>query len=294
MKRQVLSLIVAATMCSFSANAAEKLLIIGDAIGGWSIEQNSVVMLSADGNTFTCTGWFAANAEFKFLTASDWGYDEYRNAGDEILDGTGTLRLNGADTKFKLAEEGNYTIVCDLENLTITATKIAYQDNHIIYGALYLIGDATEAVWELPNAIPLVQNPENYFEFSAEVVLSSEGGFKIATNPHVGYGQKFYYRDENDDAKISEDATDDRKWSVAESGIYVVTVDLLAQTILTTDKSTLEKENVIDNGALLKIDYFTIQGIKISVPEKNTVYIVKKTYQNGKIINEKAIFRTIK
>ena len=67
-----------------TANAADRLLIVGEAVwGGWSID-NSVVMLNTAENpdVFKATVNLNQNGTFKFLTTTDWGNLEYR-AGDK-------------------------------------------------------------------------------------------------------------------------------------------------------------------------------------------------------------------
>jgi hypothetical protein len=229
---------IAMFICS-STFAADRLMVAGGAVwGGWSLDNSCAMVQDADNlDVFVYTGWFDANEEFKFFTEAEFGKDEYRNAGETYLNGTGTLRLNGDDTKFKLAEAGNYTITCNLASLVITANKIDYQTNHIRHSILFLIGDATPAGWELANAIQLTNTVENPFIFNGETALVNSGGFKICINKYAGYGQKMYYRDVNNSGLISEDATGDRQWSVTESGNYLVSIDLLAKTISITKKT---------------------------------------------------------
>lgn len=75
------SLVLAATV--LTANAADRLLIVGEAVwGGWSID-NSIVMFNSTENpdVFKATVNLNANGTFKFLTTTEWGNLEYR-AGD--------------------------------------------------------------------------------------------------------------------------------------------------------------------------------------------------------------------
>ncbi|WP_051552756.1 SusF/SusE family outer membrane protein [Bacteroides propionicifaciens] len=111
---------------------ADQLMIVGDAVWSeWNLN-NACVMLSDNNTVFTYTGWFEKDKEFKFITQTEWGKDEYKNGGETYLDNIGTLRLGGNDDKFKLPESGNYKITCSLAQLTITAEKINLQDKPIL------------------------------------------------------------------------------------------------------------------------------------------------------------------
>ena len=69
-----------------TANAADRLLIVGEAVwGGWSID-NSIVMFNTTENPdqFKATVNLNQNGTFKFLTTTDWGGLEYR-AGDSMV-----------------------------------------------------------------------------------------------------------------------------------------------------------------------------------------------------------------
>ena len=58
-----------------------------------------------------------------------------------------------------------------------------------------------------------------------------EGVFKLLTANDRGWNTTNLYRDAEDASKVSEDGTDDRKWTVDEAGRYDIMVDLSAMTI---------------------------------------------------------------
>ena len=220
-------------------------MIVGEAVYcGWN-EKNAVMMQRADAgsNVFTYTGWLTADKDFKFITECNWTSDEYRNANgsDAYISGDGLLQLNGDDNKFKVSENANYTITVDLDNMTINVTRAAYQSNPIYYNVLYLVGDNTPGGWDLTQATPMVQDADNPFLFTAQLHMSAPAGgsFKIMTNPNSGYpdseapyaGQKVFYRDASNYYAVSDDATDDRKWSVSSEDDYMIRVDLQSRNI---------------------------------------------------------------
>ncbi len=228
-----LGLALAFVTASSPAAAEERLLIVGDATwGGWSLDRTSVMVKESE-DVFTYTGYLTADKEFKFLTEAHWDCPEYRNAStDPYINGAGKLQLNGDDRKFKVAESANYTIVCDLGQMSINVSKAAYQAKPVYHNELYIVGDATAGGWTLSRAVTLSQSQDSPFVFSGKAELKKGGIFKIATNRHADYNeQKFYFRDATDAGKISTDGTDDRQWSVEADGTYLVTVDLDKMTI---------------------------------------------------------------
>lgn len=149
LKKIFCSLALAATV--LTANAADRLLIVGGAVwGDWSID-NSIVMFNSTENpdVFKATVNLKANSDFKFLTEADWGKLEYR-AGDSnvtLTEGEAATLVstdeNSNDNKFQVAETANYDIVCDLTAKTIVVKKAGYQTSPLNHTALWMIGSAT-------------------------------------------------------------------------------------------------------------------------------------------------------
>lgn len=240
LKRLWCAVTISAT-CFSAATAEDQLLVIGDATwGGWSLDKSSVMVQSKENpDVFTYTGFLTADKEFKFLTEAQWGKNEYRNgaqdaASNPYILGAGKLQKNGDDNKFKVAASANYTIVCNLADMTISVDMAQYQEAPVLHNVLYLVGDATPGGWSLGESIPLTQSDSNPFSFSGYATLKKSGTFKIATNCHADYGQKFFFRDSNDSGKLTEDATDDRQWRVDADGYYLVTADIKDNTISIT------------------------------------------------------------
>lgn len=229
------SMALAATV--LTANAADRLLIVGDGVwGGWSID-NSVVMFNTTDapDVFKATVNLKANSDFKFLTATDWGNLEYRagDTGVTLTEGTATPLVsseeNSNDNKFQVSEQANYEIVCDLAAKTIVVNKAAYQNNALNHTALWLVGSATPGGWNLADGAMLTPTIGNPTVFAGTVDLV-EGEMKIAVNNLTGYGQTFYQRDTENDAKIVFGG-DDNKWNITQAGKYDVTVDVVNMTI---------------------------------------------------------------
>lgn len=221
--------------------AADKLMIIGDAVwGGWNPE-NSVVMLPAGENVFKATVYLkkvdgeTVTQGFKLLTAAKWDCLQY-HAGDSNVElGEGVAaklydsQENSSDNKFQVKESANYDVVCDLNAKTITATKSAYQDHPVNHNALWMVGTATSGGWDIISSPQMTQDSENPMVFKATTYLKP-GEMKIAQNNDAGFDQKFYLRDATDPTKVVLGG-DDNKWEITEAATYDVTVNLSDMTI---------------------------------------------------------------
>ena len=236
------SLALAATV--LTANAADRLLIVGEAVwGGWSID-NSIVMFNSTENpdVFKATVNLNANGTFKFLTTTDWGNLEYRAGDNDVTLAEGvasplvSTEENSNDKQFKVSETANYDIVCDLTVKTIVVKKAGYQTNPLKHTALWMIGSATPGGWSIGEGTMLVPTVDNPTVFKATVNLV-EGEMKIAVNNQTGFGQTFYLRDTTNETKMVFGG-DDNKWNITKAGTYEVTVDVVNMTISITDVSS--------------------------------------------------------
>ena len=236
------SLALAATV--LTANAADRLLIVGEAVwGGWSID-NSIVMFNSTENpdVFKATVNLNANGTFKFLTTTDWGNLEYRAGDNDVTLAEGVVsplvssEENSNDKQFKVSETANYDIVCDLTAKTIVVKKAGYQTSPLKHTDLWMVGSATPGGWSIGEGTMLVPTVDNPTVFKATVNLV-EGEMKIAVNNQTGFDQKFYLRDTTDETKMVFGG-DDNKWNITKAGKYDVTVDVVNMTISITDVSS--------------------------------------------------------
>lgn len=242
LRKMFCSLALAATV--LTANAADRLLIVGEAVwGGWSID-NSIVMLNSTENpdVFKATVNLNANGTFKFLTTSEWGNLEYRAGDNDVTLAEGvasplvSTEENSNDKQFKVSETANYDIVCDLTAKTIVVKKANYQTNALKHTALWLVGSATPGGWSIGDGVMLSPDADNPTVFKATVNLV-EGDMKIAVNNQTGYGQTFYLRDTTDETKMVFGG-DDNKWNITKAGEYDVTVDVVNMTISITETNS--------------------------------------------------------
>lgn len=242
LRKMFCSLVLAATV--LTANAADRLLIVGEAVwGGWSID-NSIVMFNSTENpdVFKATVNLNANGTFKFLTTTDWGNLEYRAGDNDVTLAEGvasplvSTEENSNDKQFKVSETANYDIVCDLTAKTIVVKKTGYQTSPLKHTALWMVGSATPGGWSIGEGTMLVPTVDNPTVFKATVNLV-EGEMKIAVNNQTGFGQTFYIRDTTDETKMVFGG-DDNKWNITKAGKYDVTVDVVNMTISITETSS--------------------------------------------------------
>lgn len=272
-----------------SAKAADRLLIVGEAVwGGWAID-NSVQMLNTteQPNVWKATVYLKANSEFKFLTTTDYGNLEYR-AGDSMV----TLQSgvqgklvssneNSNDNKFEVAEAANYDIVCDLDKETITVTKADYQDSQVNFTALYLVGSATPGGWDLSQASKIEQEAGSPEIYSGTVTLTI-GEFKLCFNTRHGYdGKSFYLVDPKDSTKMVLNG-DDNKWQVTEAGDYDISANVKDMTI-SIKKHEASGISRITGEAKAAPEYFTLTGVKVSRPVSG-VYVKRLNGKCAKVV----------
>ena len=273
-----------------TANAADRLLIVGEAVwGGWSID-NSVVMLNTTENPdqFKATVNLNQNGTFKFLTTTDWGNLEYRAGDNDVTLSEGVAATlvpsdeNSNDKQFKVNETANYDIVCDLAAKTIVVNKAAYQTNPLKHTALWLVGSATTGGWSIGDGTKLSPLADNPTVFAATVDLI-EGEMKVAVNNQTGYGQTFYLRNTEDATKIVFGG-DDNKWNITKAGKYDVKVDVVNMTISITDFDS-SGISTVESDSEAETIWYNLNGVQVN---ENTLhpgcYIRKSGTKTSKIL----------
>lgn len=231
----------------------ENMYIIGDAIGTWDLNNAKEMTRSTDGKTFGMTVRLEAGKEFKFVNGKDWGtnfsycaeYEKYQfNSG--INSGNLRFRKNTSsdpDHKFTVQEPGDYYITLDLNNMKIYVNKAT-----ATYDKLYVVGSATEAVWDLTKAIPL-EKSANGFEYSGNCKITGNGTneFKFVTS-NTDWNQDHFVKGATENDIVKFNRIDDNKWVFTEeqSGNYKITVNLNTMRVTFTK---LESKVYLCDGA---------------------------------------------
>ena len=242
------------TMLVFEGTKEEEnMYIIGDAIGTWDLNNAKEMTRSTDGKTFGMTVRLEAGKEFKFVNGKDWGtnfsycaeYEKYQfNSG--INSGNLRFRKNTSsdpDHKFTVQEPGDYYITLDLNNMKIYVNKAT-----ATYDKLYVVGSATEAVWDLTKAIPL-EKSANGFEYSGNCKITGNGTneFKFVTS-NTDWNQDHFVKGATENDIVKFNRIDDNKWVFTEeqSGNYKITVNLNTMRVTFTK---LESKVYLCDGA---------------------------------------------
>lgn len=280
---------MALTICATaSADEYNRIFVVGDAtLSGWSLDAAQALLAKPEASkVYNGTLYLKNTDDFKFLSVPEFDEQEFGLAAGESTPVSGEFKLaEGNDDKgygkLSVATSGNYYIVVDTENLTGSITLSDYQDTQITYSSLYLVGEATTGGWSVDEGTPLYQEKETPYIFSSETALK-EGSFKIANAVKGGgsWEQKYYYfRDANDEGKISTDGTDDRQWTISKAATYNVTVNTVAQTISIKEAAT----NAVDIIEAADCDvtpvYYNLQGQKVANPDKGI--FIKVTGNNA-------------
>lgn len=98
---------------------------------------------------------------------------------------------------------------------------------------LFMVGDAAPSGWDITNATELTRNASNPTEFVYYGNLNA-GNFKFAVNNDSCWCQDFYTQDPNDAGKMifnEGGSGTDLQWTIDNSGLYKITVNVLALTI---------------------------------------------------------------
>ena len=243
------------TMLVFEGTKEEEnMYIIGDAIGTWDLNNAKEMTRSTDGRTFSMKVSLEAGKPFKFVNGKDWDtnysyYAEFKDYQFNSGINSGNLLFSRSkstypDYKFTVQETGDYYITLDLNNMKIYVNKAA-----VTYDKLYVIGDATQAVWDLTKAIPLEKSASG-FEYSGNCVITGgdNKNFKFVTNNTANnWGQVQFVKGATDN-DIVKYTNNDNKWyfTKEQSGNYKITVNLNTMRVTFTK---LESKVYLCDGA---------------------------------------------
>jgi len=206
------------------------LYLIGDATpNGWDTgKATALTVNSGETGGFLWSGKLTPG-KFKFITTLGQFTPSY-NKG--VTDTQLYFRENDQDPldgQFEITEGGNYRILLNLLNLTITIEKSAGAP----YSQLWLLGDATAGGWDVNQESAMYVDPLDPFVFHYNGMLKT-GDFKIATEQGT-FDCKFY-RPTIADAPLTETNVEltnspDNKWKVSVAGAYKMRLDLASSKI---------------------------------------------------------------
>ena len=126
-----------------------------------------------------------------------------------------------------IATFGNASVETQMHTLDLLLTPY-----NPLTSTLYMVGSAAPSGWDIANATQMEQSETNPMEFTYSGALSS-GEYKFAVNTETCWCQDFYTRDPEDESKMVYNiggSGDDIKWTLADGGMYKVTVNILELT----------------------------------------------------------------
>lgn len=233
----------------------QTLFMIGDATpGGWSMDDATSMTVSPSNKyIFTWEGELV-NGSMKACTEQDGTFScpfirpssanvEISSAGVAASD---FVYTRNPDDQWQITESGRYRIVFDLENYTISATRLDGgttggddEKEPLESSTLYMIGDATPNGWSMDNASQFTQSADNPRQFVWEGNLV-QGTMKACLQPDGTFSCPFL-RPSTHGCEISRNGVaapdfvytknPDDQWKVVDAGRYRITFDLGEWTI---------------------------------------------------------------
>jgi hypothetical protein len=204
-----------------------EMFMVGDATpNGWDIG-NATAMVQDENNPFIFRyDGVLVTGDFKFPVNrnTDWSQDMFMKGSDSTM----VYRHIGGesdDSKWHIYESGWYTLVLDLENMTLSYQRL---EN------LYIVGSAAPCGWNISEAVELSAGSVGYeFIYTGSLVA---GEFKFPFNRNTSWAQDMFMKDPTDAGRIyfhEGGAADDNKWTItsAQEGNYIVTLNLKDLTI---------------------------------------------------------------
>lgn len=170
------------------------------------------------------------------------------------------------DNEWNVVDEGYYHVELDFKTFNISVSPLDHPvEDPIETNAVYVVGWATKAEWNIDNAIELVKSPtDNYiYTFTANL---RPGGIRFCS----GYRswETSHFRPLHDNAPIGPDNTgtthfdyrvggEDSNWQVTDYGKYTITLNLRDWTI--------------------DVQYFGIEWPQVTPIEAQNVYLLGAT-----------------
>jgi len=203
------------------------LFLLGDASSiGWDASKAIALTPDADNPTvFVFKGALGAGS-YKFITTLGQLLPSYNRGADDyhVVYRTSDSQ---PDDKFAITDPAVYKITVRLLDLTITTVKLDLPP----YEKIYMVGDATPNGWDISNSTELVQDQDNPYIFTYMGVMKA-GDFKFPVNQNSDWGQDMYMKLTDSTMYLHHGGDpDDNKWTIAKKGHYIITLNLLDNTI---------------------------------------------------------------
>ena len=225
------------------------LYMVGDATpNGWSIDNPTPLQPSPDDElVFTWEGTLYKGELKLCLSGGSWDAPFIRpeNNGAEIsktdiTDQKFIMHAGDPDNKWKVTHAGEYRLVFNLRNWTMSTVFLAESAGPVITPieteTVYMLGDATPNGWDNNNPTELVKKSQYIFEYEGEL---KAGEMKACCEK--GSWDVPFIRPSFGDCKIGKGGVEspefvfstspDNKWRIEDAGKYRLTFDLEHWTI---------------------------------------------------------------
>lgn len=245
------------------------LYMVGSATpNGWDINNPTAMTPSeADPLVFDWEGTFYTGEIKLCLTPGSWDVGFIRPLAadteigkEEIKDQTFQMHAGDPDEKWKVTESGIYHVTFNLRNWTMSTTYLgapaAEPVTPVETEALYIVGSATPAGWNIDDPFQLTKISKYVFQYEGKL---TKGEMKAVCKkgdwgaeffrPAVG-GTEISSAGVADEACAYDNKSDDKKWNVTEAGTYRLTFDLehyTLQVVMTAPDDT-PKEDPVEEG----------------------------------------------
>ena len=219
-------------IAAWYASGQTELYLVGDAApNGWDREHATpMVMDMTNPKIFTWTG-LLRKGEFKLLTTTDdWLPCYVSDENDPTRMHYRKTEDDYPDFKWQVSTTGNYRIVADTKELTLSITSLGGE----AYSHIYMIGDATPGGWSWDNITELEHPETNIFTWEGTL---HRGEIKFPTEIRSDWSGEMLYAHTPDCAPSENGTFDahrgdpDNKWTIPASGTWKIQIDIQNTTI---------------------------------------------------------------
>ena len=259
-------------------NAEEHLILTGEAVAddsgsAYDLSKGIYMEKHSDENIFKATAFLKGGELFKFANGTDWGSCVSYNAAhpgccfSDNLITADIVSHSPHDHKFQVLQSANYDIRVDLDAMTVSVARSAWQTTPADrYPALYLVGD--HCGWNLSKADPVrATDTSRPHILTATVRLHKGDTFKFATRRFDGdWQQPMFVMGDTPGTMTLWDHTDagDRKWKTEADGDYAIRIDKQTNTVsITSVAAGMTQTAGHDKAGNTKA--YTLAGIQTSV-----------------------------
>ena len=284
-----------ALICAITANAQDVLYMVGYN-GAWDPANPTEIPYDNEKGCYYLANVKFTNYELK-ISEQKGTWDKFNEkaiciAEDKTVEiGVATTMYKYASSNIKIAATGTYDVAIDLNAPTITLKGVVTYPEKI-----YILGNVEGNNWSTSVGPEMSHQGEGVYAISDVTINGADGGQygyfsfaeKLGANWNaVNDGTRWGPNAENklvvlgtaDTGLTNNWAGGTQSWKI-ESGLYNMTLDTKALTLLVTGTPTAIEEVGVDAGEAV---YYNLQGVKVANPE-NGIFIKKQGNKTTKVV----------